>query len=116
MNDQTCLVFSSNSSLYGINTIYVEEIIPLPELIQTSDTSNSVAGAFNFRGNPCLVIELGLYHNNQKQDYQLSDSVVVIKWEQSRLGIIADKVYEVKALSFEETYDNLPGHLNHVQI
>lgn len=103
MKDQAYLIFSFNHTLYGINTLYVEEIVPLPELTYLPETPDSVVGIFNLRGHRCLVIDLQLQigdhpSNSRSQNYQLSDSVVVIQWEEAKVGIVANKVLEIKTI------------------
>jgi purine-binding chemotaxis protein CheW len=100
MNEQSYLTFSSNDSLYGISTAAVEEIVPLPELTVIPEMPHGIVGAFDLRGKPCLTIDLALSFGHQSPDYQLSDSVVVITGGESRrVGVIANKVFEVKSLS-----------------
>lgn len=102
MKAHSYFTFSLNNRLFGISTVYVEEIFPLPELAPILKASRDIIGTVNFRGDILPVMDLNLRLGYQSQDYRLTDSVVVLSWEELRVGIIVNEVYEVKSIFPEE--------------
>jgi chemotaxis signal transduction protein len=102
MKEHSYLTFSLNNYLYGISLVYVEEIFSLPELTLIPQEPREIVGVVNLRGNIVPVMDLNFSFGYQSLDYRLTDSLVVLKWEQFRLGIIVNQVYEVKNISPEE--------------
>jgi len=102
MKEYSYLTFSLNNYLYGISTIYVEEIFPLPELKPILKASSGIVGTVNLRGDILPVVDVNLRFGYQSQDYQVTDSVVVLRWEQLRVGIIVNEFHEVKSISPED--------------
>jgi len=102
MKEYYYLTFSLNKCLYGISTTYVDEIFYLPELMPLSDTANDIVGALNLRGNIVPVMDLNLSFGYPSPDYCLTDSVVVLRWQDLRLGVIVNEVHEVINISPDE--------------
>ncbi|MBW4609363.1 MAG: chemotaxis protein CheW [Hassallia sp. WJT32-NPBG1] len=102
MKEHSYLIFSLDNYLYGISLVYVEEIFSLPELTLLSQEPREIVGVVNVRGNIVPVMYLNFSFGYQSLDYRLTDSLVVLKWEQFRLGIIVNQAYEVRNISPEE--------------
>ena len=96
------LTFSLNNCLYGVSTVYVEEIFFLPELTPIPEADSDIVGVINLRGEILPVMDLNLSFNYQSPGYRLTDSVVVLKSEKVRVGIIVNEVYEVRHISPSE--------------
>lgn len=107
MKEHSYLTFSLNNYLYGINILYVEEIFSLPELTSISEAPSEIVGFVNIRGNIVPVIDFNLNFGYQSPDYRLTDSLVVLKWEEFRLGIIVNQVYEPINISSEQIITEL---------
>ncbi|MBE9125621.1 MULTISPECIES: chemotaxis protein CheW [unclassified Coleofasciculus] len=112
MKDNSYLVFGLNTYLYGIQPAYVEEIFLLPELIHCPEAPPEIVGAVNLRGDRVPVVDLNLTFGNQVSDYRLTDSVIVLRGEQFRVGIIVNEVYEVKIIDSEDSTPELSTNLN----
>jgi purine-binding chemotaxis protein CheW len=95
MKEHSYLTFSLNNYLYGINLVYVEELFSLPELTPIPENPYKIVGLVNIRGNIVPVIDFNLTLDYQSLDYHLTDSLVVLKWQEFRLGIIVNQIYEV---------------------
>ncbi len=102
MKEHSYLTFSLNNYLYGISLIYVEEIFSLPELTLIPESPPELVGVVNLRGNIVPVINLNFSLIYQSLDYRLTDSLVVLKSKEFRLGIIVNQVYQVRNISPEE--------------
>lgn len=96
------LTFSLNNCLYGVSTVYVEEIFFLPELTPIPEADPDIVGVINLRGDILPVMDLNLSFNYQSPGYRLTDSVVVLKSDKVRVGIIVNEVYEVRHISPSE--------------
>ncbi|WP_026735991.1 chemotaxis protein CheW [Fischerella sp. PCC 9605] len=102
MKEHFYLTFSLNNYLCGISTVYVEEIAALPELTLIPEAPREIVGVFNLRGDIVPVMDLNILFGYQSPDYHLTNSIVVLRSEGLRLGIIVNQVHKVKDISLEE--------------
>ncbi len=102
MKKNLYLTFSLNNYIYGIDTVYVEEIFNLPELTTIPEVPNGIIGFLNLREKILPVLDLNLKLGYLSPDYRLTDSVVVLKYEELRLGILVNKIHEIREISLEE--------------
>jgi len=102
MKKHDYLIFSLNDSLYGISSVYVEDIFDIPELTPIPDAPRDIIGLVNLRGDLLPVMALNLSFGYQSPDYQLTDIVVILRWEGLRVGIIVNQVHEPRQISPEE--------------
>ncbi|AFZ43213.1 CheW protein [Halothece sp. PCC 7418] len=96
MQKHPYLSFTLNHTLYGLDALVVEEIFSLPELTPIPEAPRDIVGIVNVRGEILPVMDMNLRFGYQSPDYHLSDSVVVLRWEDSRVGLIVNNVHEVK--------------------
>lgn len=102
MKEHSYLTFSLNNYLYGINLVYVEELFSLPELTPIPENPYKIVGFVNLRGNIVPVMDLNLSLSSQSLDYCFTDSLLVLKWQEFRLSIIVNQIYEVIDISPQE--------------
>ncbi|MBZ8178746.1 chemotaxis protein CheW [Oscillatoria salina] len=102
MKENPYLIFSLNNSLYGVEALSVEEVFFLPELTPVLDADRYLVGVVNLRGKIIPVIDLLLRLGYRTRNYQLTDSVVVLNWQNQRFGIVAHQVREVQNIAEEE--------------
>ncbi len=107
MKQHSYLTFRLNEQIYGISTVYVEEIFALPELTTTFTAFVGIVGTVNLRGNILPVVDLNLRFGHPTSDYCLTDSLVVLRCEELRVGIIVNKICQIKSLSTEEIITEL---------
>jgi len=102
MDKQPFITFSLNGSHYGIDALCVEEIFFLPELTPVTEVAREIAGVLNLRGKiiPAIDLECRLGYVGQK--YQISDSVIILRSEDTRIGIIVNEVHEVQMIEESE--------------
>lgn len=96
------LTFCLEDDFYGIDTLAVEEIFLLPELTPIPEAARNVVGVFNLRGNILPVIDLKLRFGYPPADYTLTDSILVIKSEGLRVGLIVNQVRDVRNIAIHE--------------
>jgi purine-binding chemotaxis protein CheW len=102
MKSNSYLIVQIKNRLYGISTPYVEEIFNLPELTPIATIYPDIVGVINLRGDSLPVIDLNLSFGHQSPDYCLTDSVVVLRWQELRVGLIVNQVREPKTIAPEE--------------
>jgi purine-binding chemotaxis protein CheW len=108
MKKYSYLIFGLNKHLYGISTVYVEEICALPELLPILQPSQIIVGTVNLRGYILPVVDLNRCLNYSTQNYSLTDSLVVLRWEELRVGLIVNKIQEVKNIYPKEIITEFP--------
>ncbi|MEG4073845.1 chemotaxis protein CheW [Microcoleus sp. Pol14C2] len=99
METKPYLIFEQNGFLCGIEACYVREIFFLPELTAIAEAPQDIVGAIDLRGEILPVMDLNLRFGYAWQDYAVTDSTIVIEWQESKVGIIVNQVREVKELS-----------------
>lgn len=96
MKEHPYLTFTLNESVYGIDTFAVEEIFFLPELTPIPEAPRDIIGVVNVRGEILPVMDINIRFGYQGEDYRISDSVIVLKSGDLRVGIIVNNVQDVK--------------------
>lgn len=92
------LTFTLNNLCYGIDTMAVQEIFYLPEITPIPESPPDIVGIVNLRGNLIPIMDLNLRFGYPSPDYTLTDSIIIVNWQELRLGIIANHVHEVKQI------------------
>ncbi|MBE9140887.1 purine-binding chemotaxis protein CheW [Nodosilinea sp. LEGE 07088] len=106
------LTFSLGNYLYGINSDYFEEVIPLPELILLPEVDDGIVGIFDLRGEILPVLDLNYKLGYPKTDYRLSDSLIIIKCFQIKIGIIINGFSDIREISSHEIVNSDPTQMN----
>ncbi|SKB11508.1 putative CheW protein [Planktothrix sp. PCC 11201] len=96
------LIFALKSMCYAIMASVVEEIFFLPELTPIPAAPADLVGLINLRGELLPVIDLTIRLGYPEPNYALSDSVIILKFNNIRLGIIVTQVSEVKMIANDE--------------
>jgi purine-binding chemotaxis protein CheW len=102
MQQNYYFIFKLNSDIYGIDSSYVEEVLSLPELILLPELDCDIVGIFDLRGKMLPVLDLSKSLGYPKTDYHLSDSVIVIRSPQFRIGIIINGFSDMRSISLSE--------------
>lgn len=102
MKEYSYLIFSLNNRLYGISTVHVEEVFPLPELTTISSDRPELIGTVNLRGDILTVVDLNLHLGYPLPDYRLADNIAILRGETIRMGVIVNEVHEVRDISPEK--------------
>lgn len=110
------LTFTYNNLFYGVTAETVQEVFFLPELKPIPEAPKEIIGAVNVRGNITPIMDLNLRFGYEPIDYNLNDSIVILQWQELRLGIITNQVHEVKFIDeqtiiSELSYDNSLGEI-----
>jgi purine-binding chemotaxis protein CheW len=107
MNAQSYLIFKLNQSHYGIPVTAVQELFFLPEVTAIAKTPPGVLGVINLRGELLSVIDLHQQLGQPRLPLQLTDSMIVLEWQNQQVGIIVNQVNEVQAIALPQITTNL---------
>lgn len=102
MKDNSYFIFGLNNRLYGISTAYVEEVFPIPEFVSIPEAPPKIIGIVNLRGEMIPVTDFNQSLGLQSSDYRLTDSVIVLRREKTKVGIIVNQVCEVVTIAQDE--------------
>ncbi|MEA5467070.1 chemotaxis protein CheW [Leptothoe sp. PORK10 BA2] len=105
METSYCL-FEINDHFAAINTDYLEEVLALPELILVPNAPSGIVGVIDFHGEVLPVIDLRLNQEGKSQPYRLSDSLIIIKQADLRIGLFANTIQTIKDLSTQALITN----------
>jgi purine-binding chemotaxis protein CheW len=98
METKPYLIFEQNGLLCGLEVGYVREIFFLPELTPIAEAPQDIVGAIDLRGDILPVMDLNLRFGYVWQEYYVTDSAIVIEWQEIRVAIIVNQVNEVKQI------------------
>ncbi|HIK09695.1 MAG TPA: purine-binding chemotaxis protein CheW [Oscillatoriaceae cyanobacterium M33_DOE_052] len=98
MESKSYLIFSLNGLRYGVETEAVSEIFFLPELTPVEAAPPDIAGVLNLRGEILPVMDLAMRFGRRQRDYQITDSTIVLEWEEVKIGIVVSEVHEIKEI------------------
>ncbi len=83
---------------YGIDILHVTEIVGLQDIAVVPDVPHFVKGMINLRGNVVPVIDVRLRFGLPEGQYDDRTCVVVVTLETSTIGMIVDRVNEVRVI------------------
>jgi purine-binding chemotaxis protein CheW len=109
MENKEYLTFRLHDLQYGIEAVFVQEILPLPELTPIPESATDIIGILNLRGQIVPIIHLALLQNTPVKDCHLSDNVIVIQWEDLQIGLVVHQVNEVLELN-DEVIETEPSY------
>lgn len=101
METKPYLIFKQNGLLWGVEVACVREIFFLPELTPIAEAPEDIVGAIDLRGSILPVMDLNLRFGYLWHQYNLTDSAIVIEWQEVRVAIIVNEVTEVKQIPAE---------------
>ncbi len=106
MNEQSYLIFELDHGLYGISTDAVQELFFLPELTPVAQALTSVIGIINLRGDILPIIDLYQQLGRKSLPFQLTNSVIVLHWQDQRIGVVVNQVFEVEEIAPNQIQSN----------
>ncbi|EAZ88534.1 chemotaxis protein CheW [Crocosphaera chwakensis] len=95
MKTKPYLIFNLHDIQYGIEANLVKEIFQLPELIPIAEAPTDIVGILNLREKLLPVMHLDLRLSNSITRCQLTDSIIVLNWDNLQIGVIVNTVHEV---------------------
>ncbi|MDF2594886.1 MAG: CheW protein [Clostridia bacterium] len=112
------IVFKLNEQLYGIDIQNVQIIERIKSIMRVPKAPVCVKGVMNLRGEIIPVISLREQFELLADEYADKTRIIIIKLDESMVGLIVDEVKEVIELGEEqiEAVQNIQGKIkiNHI--
>ncbi len=89
------LTFCVGDEEYGIEIDYVIEIIEVYPITEVPDIPFYIKGLINLRGKITPVMDVRLRFNKPPQEYNERTCIIVVKQEESTIGLIIDTIRDV---------------------
>ena len=96
------LTFSVENESYGLEIIYVTEIIGIQRITEVPELPEYVKGIINLRGKIIPVMDIRLRFEKPFREYDEKTCIVVVEIEDISVGIIVDAVSEVITVRDED--------------
>lgn len=96
------LAFFVGNEAYGIEIIYVTEIIGLQSITEIPEMPDYVKGIINLRGRIIPLIDVRLRFGKEAREYDDRTCVIVVGINGFSYGLIVDSVYEVLSIPDED--------------
>lgn len=96
------LTFYIEDKIYGVELLYVLEIISIQTITTIPSTPDYVKGIINLRGRIVPVIDVRLKFGIDEREYDERTCIIVININEMYVGLIVDQVSEV--IAFDSTH------------
>lgn len=96
------LTFLIGNEFYGIEIMYVTEIIGIQPITEVPELPDYVKGIINLRGKIIPVMDIRLRFRKSFKEYNDRTCVVVVDIHDISIGLIVDSVSEVISIKEEE--------------
>lgn len=93
------LTFSLGNEFYGIDIMYVTEIVGIQPITVVPELPNFIRGIINLRGKIIPVMDVRLKFKKEPKVYNDRTCIIVIDIMELSIGIIVDAVSEVLNIS-----------------
>ncbi len=115
---QQFIVFKLEEQLFGIDIKNVQIIEKIKPIMRVPKVPKCVKGVMNLRGEIIPVISLREVFDIESIDYTDKTRIIIVRLEETMVGIIVDEVKEVVEISQQqiEPVQNIQGKIksNHV--
>lgn len=96
------LTFSLGDEAYGIDIMYVTEIVGIQPITEVPELPDFIKGIINLRGKIIPVMDARVKFSKAVKDYNDRTCIVVIDVTNLTIGIIVDAVSEVMNINEED--------------
>ncbi len=95
------LTFSLGKEAYGIEIMYVTEIIGIQAITELPELPEYIRGIINLRGKIIPVMDVRLRFKKEFREYNDRTCIIVVDIEEISIGLIVDSVSEVLTIGEE---------------
>lgn len=107
-------LFKISQETYGIETRYVEEVVPLRQLATVPCTPEHILGIVNVRGRMVSVLDLRRFFELPFKGLSDLNSVMVVSDGQMEFGLLTDRIQGSRALPERQILEP-PAHLQGIR-
>ncbi len=93
------MTFIIDQTEYGIDITDVRDIVRMQEITFFPNQAHYIKGLINLRGKIVPTMDIGLKFNLPERVYDDRTCIVVIEKDETMLGMIVDRINEVKTFS-----------------
>ncbi|GAA0178110.1 chemotaxis protein CheW [Clostridium sediminicola] len=104
------LTFSLDKESYGIEILYVTEIVGIQSITEVPELPDYIKGIINLRGKIIPVMDVRLKFKKSSKEYNDRTCIIVIDLDELSIGLIVDSVSEVLAIPDDDIIP--PPNLN----
>lgn len=104
------LTFVLGNECYGIEILYVTEIIGIQAITEIPELPDYVKGIINLRGKIIPVIDVRIRFRKEPKAYNDRTCVIVVDIKELSIGLIVDSVAEVLTIPEQDIVD--PPQMN----
>ncbi len=98
------LTFFLDTEEYGVEILKVQEIIGMLPITRVPRTPHFVRGVINLRGKVISIVDLRTKFGMPSMD-AVENCIIVVQLQGVHLGVLVDRVSEVKAIRAEDIAD-----------
>lgn len=112
VDDDSALVstFKLGDALYGIETLIVQEVVPLGILTPVHHAPEYISGIMNLRGQIVTVIDLARKLGMDENTACSSWHILIVIWKDERIGLKVDSLADVVNADLENL-EPLPANI-----
>jgi purine-binding chemotaxis protein CheW len=93
------LLFKLGDEVYGIQILYVTDIIEMQKITEVPDMPDYIKGVINLRGKVIPLMDLRLRFGLPEREYDDRTCIIVVNIDSTAIGFIVDTVSEVHDIS-----------------
>lgn len=101
--------FKIEKERYGIETQYIEKVHHLEYLTPIPGLPAFMIGIINVHGQIIPVLDIKVFFNIQNNGLSDLSKAIIVRYQQSIIGILADEIFGVIKISNNEIQTNLPS-------
>lgn len=95
------LTFHLGDEVYGIEIAHVTEIVGIQKITEVPEMPAFVKGVMNLRGQVISIIDVRARFNMEPREYDDRTCVIVVRINDTSVGLIVDTVSEVRNIPAE---------------
>ena len=100
--------FEIANERYGFELHSVREVFQTGQLVPVPGTPAFIAGVVNLRGDVLAVVDIRKFFELQEEQPGGTRTIILIENTEMRLGVLADDVLGVRAISHDQLQTSLP--------
>ena len=87
--------FFIGETLWGIDTLRVQEVIRVSDVTPVRHAAPSVAGVINLRGKIVTIVDLGKKLALPQATSAAETRIIIVEWNNEYVGLLVDRVSDV---------------------
>lgn len=100
------LTFFIDNTCYGIELLYISEIISIQPITHIPNLPHYFKGIINLRGKVAPIIDVRLKFNQEERPYDDKTCIIMVNISDMQVGLIVDRVADV--VSMDDAVRNPP--------